>query len=327
MTDASADPAPAPEDQRIEPGRAKRAVWPWVLLGIVLSFTLGVIGSPWLEMQVRSHLPEGFAVAPLHGQDKRVEGLRIRIEELESGLEKIRQQDGMRTRNETELAPSDLIERLRQVEIELETQRATDENAEAGMRRLMAELQQLQGQSVHGDARMQDLFILSVLRRMVETGRPVGAVASALSHRFRSRDAGAVDAILSWSDQPQTRRTLLARIPDLKTGMPASQETPSGGWWQQLRASLGGLVREHDPLASGTEQRVDNFQLASTALQNGDLGYAIANLEQERRSADVRQWLADARLLEAAEMALDRLEGVALADAARVAAEIPRIVE
>ncbi len=302
--------------------RPRRHIWPWVILGVVLSFTLGVIGSPWLETRVRSYLPQGSSQTWLQVRDSRVEGLRLRIEELEAKQRDVSAvEEALAAQMSAGSAPA-LAARVDALEATVEARQVGTRNVDSTLHQLEGEIRQLRDQAGGGDARMQDLFLLSVLRRIVESGRPLGDMEAILNARFRSRDASAVEALLTWSNQPQSRQTLAARITRLRETMPPRPEQAvRQGWWVQLKMGLGGLVRAHDPTQPDDVLDRDNFRLARTALHNGDLGYAIARLEKEQRSADVRQWLADARVLQAAELALDRLDSISLREAMQLAAE------
>lgn len=306
VTEPEATPA------RADRGRARRNIWPWVLLGVVFSFTVGVVGSPWLESRVRDYLPAALRDST-HGRDLRVEGLQLRIEDLEAQLR--REKAGMQP------GPQPALEaRVKALEGDRAERESAALDTDATVRQLAQEFGRIRAQLGGGSSQMHDLFMVSVLRRMVAAGRPLGALAPVLENRFRARDAAAVDALLAWSDQPQTRWTLASRIAGLQP--PAAAATPAaGGWWARLRARLGGLVRAHDPASPDSQELPDSFQTAADALRAGDLDYAIVTLEKERRSPDVRQWLADARVLQNAELGLDRLEGLCLTDAARAAAE------
>lgn len=309
------EPQPAPETMAAgddHASRARRNIWPWVLLGIVFSFTVGVIGSPWLESRVRGYLPATL-LDSTRSQDLRVEGLQLRIEDLEGQLR--REKAGMLPGPQPALAA-----RVRALEAGLADRDARAADADAALRQLASDFQQIRDQLGGGSGQMHDLFVVSMLRRMLAAGRPLGAVAPVLESRFRSRDAAAVDALLAWSDQPQTRWTLAARIAGLQQA-PVPDAPAASGWWARLKAQLGNLVRAHDPASADSQEQPDNFQTAADALRTGDLDYAIASLEKERRAPDVRQWLADARRLQAAELGLDRLEGLCLTEAASAVAE------
>ncbi len=302
------DGEPAPPDAN--PARpARRNIWPWVLLGVLASFTIGVLGSPWLESTIRGHLPLSAPIPAQTAEDSRFDAPDApdTLDALDARLRRL------------ETAPAaaipggeaELLARLEALEARAQSEGEAEAGVLANLQQLAAELQRARQAIDAGDAQVRDLFLLSLVRRMMAAGRPLDAVEPLLLERFRGRDAAAIEALAAWSRAPQTRETLAGRLPGLEEG-DANEAGADGNWWQRLKAGLGRLVRVHD--ASGPEglAPAERLAAAEVALRRNDLDLAIRRVEELPRSAMARQWARDARLLATAERALDRLDTAVL---------------
>jgi hypothetical protein len=183
-----------------------------------------------------------------------------------------------------------------------------DANLVARLDALAAEVARTSSAVVETDARTRDLFILSVARRMLESGRPLTPIEPAIADRFAKSDAAAVEALGAWSRAPQTRSTLKSRLEAIGD-LPSSEE--AGGWWERLKARLSGLVSVRGERVE-TADSAALMAEARTAMAAGDLELAVSALSGGDWSPAVRQWVADARILAAGEEALARLETDAL---------------
>jgi hypothetical protein len=111
---------------------------------------------------------------------------------------------------------------------------------------------------------------------------------------------------------------------------PSLTESSAGGWWERLKASLSGLVRVKGEEAREAVSPEEVVAETQAALVGGDPLLAAERIER-LGTADAKQWAADARLLQEAKQALDRLEGLAiqaaLADvqAAALPAQLPPV--
>ncbi len=163
----------------------------------------------------------------------------------------------------------------------------------------------------------RDLLLLAAARRFVAVGRPLGVLADALAARFGAAEPGAVEALRGWTTAPVSAPLLGRRLAELARP-DAADDLPSDlGWWERLQARLSRLVTVREPARVGGQPAA----LAAAALAAGDTALAVTLLESGTPSPPLRQWLADARRLAAAEAALDRLEmrvfGASLAIAAQ----------
>jgi hypothetical protein len=289
--------------------RQKRArpFWPWIIAGLLLAFVLGLLGSPLFERELRGQLPPQLQSESAAPADPRVGELVARVDRLE----------GMAGRGVA--APplpvdgAGLGARLQSVETRAIAAETNDLNLAARLDALAAEVARTNTAVVETDLRTRDLFLLAVARRMLEAGRPLTPIERALENRFREADGAAVDALAAWTAAPQTQRTLKDRLKALQE-MPEAADTRS--WWDRLTARLAGLVTVRGQTAETVADMDALLARARAAMEAGDTNLAVAALDQGDGQGDlppaVRQWLADARILVAAEDALGRLETNAL---------------
>lgn len=287
-----------------------RALWPWIISGLLFAFVVGMVGSPLFEREVRSTLPGALQVEAPTAADPRLDALAERVALLEAaqaragGAVPVRP-DGA---GDPPIDAAGLSLRLQAVESRAIASETNDANLMARLDALAAEVARTSSAVVETDARTRDLFLLSVARRMVEAGRPLTPIEGAIDERFRTQDGAAVEALSAWSAAPQTRRTLLGRLETIGT-MPT--EADQASWWDRLKARLSGLVT----VRGAAEGRADSGALmaqARTAMGSGDVALAVSALEAGTWPPVVSQWVQDARTLLAAEEALGRLEANAL---------------
>ena len=281
-----------------------RAVWPWVVSGLLFAFALGLVGSPLFERELRSTLPQALQSEAPARPDPRVDLLAERVARLEA--ERARPQAGLPVQ-----APADaegLGLRLQAVESRAIAAETNDANLMARLDALAAEVARTSSAVVETDARTRDLFLLAVARRMVEAGRPLTPIESVIEGRFRTGDGAAVEALAAWSSAPQTRRTLQGRLETIGD-LPAPAE--AGSWWDRLKARLSGLVTVRGE-GTGTADNQALMAQARAAMAAGDVALAVSALGEGDWPPAVRQWVEDARILLAAEEALGRLEANAL---------------
>lgn len=307
---------------RGSPGK-ERSLWPWLIAGLLLALLLGMIASPWFERQVRSQMPEALQPEPLVAQDPRVDGLQSRLEKLEA-------RPPVAPQSITGTAPSDAIvplaSRIAALEAQAAALQSTDATMASRLEQLAVDLQRTSGAAEAGDRQVRDLFLVSVARRMVESGRPLGPVLAALSARFSAQDAAAIDSLMRWSSVPHTRETLAARLKTMDaTADVAAGAADAPGFWGRIMMRISGLVTVRDGTGPGPVES-DGLAAARDALEGGDVALAAAGLQRAPASASRDAWLADAKALIAAEAALDRLEAMLLdaasADASALASAI-----
>ena len=287
--------------------RGARPIWPWLISAGLLAFALGLIGSPVFERAARSHLPAELRSESVPAPDPRVGGLTERVERLEVL--------GARPASLPAQAPAADVTA---VDSRIATLEMRMGEVLAAMNALAADQQRTSSALAMEDARLRDLFLLGVTRRMLEAGRPLTQLEPALEARYRATDSASLDALLAWSRSPQSRHSLQLRLQtlaDVQAASPASQN-----WWDRLKARLGSLVTVRTE--GGTKPLDFNAHIrnAREAMAAGDVTLAIAALRPLPQTADTRQWLGDAQLLLEADTALSRLEAAAINEAAAEAA-------
>jgi len=302
-------------------GQKARSIWPWMIGAGLLLLIMGMIGSPWFERQIRGQLPEALQAEQPIAQDPRVDALLARVERLEA-------QPSAGLVAPAAGQPENMVPifgRLAALEAQAAAFQSSDASMVARLEQLAMDLQRTSGNAEAGDRQVRDLFLVSVARRMVESGRPLGPVQSALSARFSAQDAAAIDSLERWSNVPQTRESLGARLETLGDAIVAPTHADAPGFWGRLMARMSGLVTVRDGTVAGPAQ-TDALAAARDALAGDDIALAATRLQAAPPSAMRDQWIADARALLAAEMALDRLETMLLdaaaADAAALASAI-----
>ncbi len=307
------------------PSRSERSLWPWLIAAVFLALLLGMVASPWFERQVRGQMPEALRSDPAVVRDPRVDILLSRVERLEAqssvGLAVV-----PGTAVAEDMAP--ITGRIAALEAQAAAFQSIDANIAARLEQIAIDLQRTSGVAEAGDRQVRDLFMVTVARRMLESGRPLGPVQSVLSARFSAQDTAAIDSLARWSAVPQTRETLAARLETLDSGDGATTPpTQSQGFWARLMSRLSGLVTVRDGTVAEPVE-TDAVAAAREALASGDIALAVARLQRAPPSAVRDQWMADARVLAAAEAALDRLETMLLdAASADASALAPAIVQ
>lgn len=315
MPEPGPDPFPRSADEldrngysRAHPARPprqpRRNIWPWLISALLASFIIGLLGSPWIEAEVRQHLPEAVRPQASPAQTAELLALEGRLARLESRPEL------------PEALPAGAVappaDRIAALEAAAAERQKTDAELSAQLQALAADLDRVSDRALAGDERVRDLFLLGVMRRMVTSGRPLTPVEEIVAARFRTLDGAAVDALAAWSREPQTRRTLAARLPELGRAGAQADVQAAGNWWDRLKAGLSTLVTVRKPAGEQAPGSVEVVQAAAAALRNDDLELAISEIASGPQSTATRQWERDARLLLAAELALDRLDGLAL---------------
>ncbi len=301
MPETGLDPFPQGRPVRPAP-QPRRNIWPWLIAGLLASFSIGILGSPWIEAEVRSKLPEAVQPPKPVAQTAEMQALEVRMARIES-------------QPATKAGDLATAERIAALEAATAARQEADAQLSTQLQALASDLDRLSDQATAGDERIRDLFLLMVMRRMVEAGRPLTAIEETVSARFRARDGAAVDALGAWSREPQTRRTLAARLPDLgKAGAQADAQA-AGNWWERLKAGFSGLITVRRPAGEQAPGSLEVVRAAFAALRDGDLELAISEMASGPQSPATRQWLRDARLLLDAEAALNRLDSLALAAA------------
>ncbi len=266
---------------------------PWLLLALLFAFTLGMLGSSWFESTIRGSVPVL--------EDKSAKAEAARINAIEARVSEMERQSALPSPD----IPPGLGNRLSALESREDASPSGE--LRARVEALSAEIGRTSASIEAGDAQLKDLFLLAVLRRMVEAGRPIGPIEKLVVDRFSVEDASAVEAILAWSAAPQTEETLAARLIAIDAKTVAAKET---GWWARFRKTLSGLVTVRDESASPSSEQA--LVAAQQAMVTRDIDLAVSELQRAPINRAERQWIADAALLRGAQDALFRLENAVL---------------
>lgn len=279
------------------PVQSRRRIWPWVTAALLFAFILGLLGSPWLEHQVRSRLP-GALPDQIAAESARIDALEQRLAGLESAP----------SVPAPSQLPAPIDARLGALESHATAYESTEGELLARVDALAAQVEQTSGAVAKGDAQLRDLFLLAVTRRMFEAGRPLGPSGTLLSNRYKAEDAAAVEALQAWSAAPQSRESLAARLRLLSAT--ADETANAGNLWDRIKAGLSRLATVRDD--SAAPDSAGALAAAQRAIADDDIGLAVAALGRAPMNAAARQWVADANLLAQGETALLRLENRAL---------------
>ncbi|MGL6042614.1 MAG: hypothetical protein ACRC1J_01705, partial [Sandaracinobacteroides sp.] len=184
---------------------------PWAISGLLFAFLLGMLASPWFETQVRGTIPGALAAGQRVEADPRIEDILARLQVLEARA-------GKPDRPIAAIAAPqpDFVRRLEILEALAESGREQDSAVQSRIDGLTAGLAQTGEAVAEGDARIRDLFLLAVARRMLEAGRPLTPLQASLDGRFRQNEVVSLDALRAWSLAPQTKRTLEGRLDSLE---------------------------------------------------------------------------------------------------------------
>lgn len=295
--------------QPVGPQPAPRSVLPWALAAALFAFAAGIIANPWFEEAVRGRLP--FVPAQNAVVDPATAALAARLEALEA-----------RAPAASAEAPVEAAERLARTEARVDSSTGQIERDAQRIDSLTGQVSQLAARLAVEEAREANLItaiqgtadraeaMLSVLllRRAVEGGRPLDALLPVIRRLFEPRHGDAVAALAALSAAPVTRAGLASNLGGLAEQAQADNRP---NWWQAL-------MNRVQTVFSGENAGSSPVVQARAAVARGDLDAAVAVLRASpATSADpaVRDWLAAAQRLRAAEAALAELEGAALVTA------------
>lgn len=309
----------------VQPLAPARSPWLWIALAIVLALLLGMLANPWFERQLRGVMPDALQDQLPKAQladEERIRAMQARIDALEAGAlaRPAPPEPGAAAPSAApgpeavdRPAPSDA--RLAAVEAALDRLAAADVGTAERLDRLAADLAAATGGSRQLIDGVRELLLLSATRRLFDSGRTLGPLVPALEQRFALADPDAVAALSAWNSAPVTRQSLATRL-----AARADEAAPADGWWARVGARLASLVAVRPPDAVPAR----SLAQARAALSAGDLDAARAEMAAAPATIEGKSWLADARRLADAEIALARLEQAAASSVATVATAPPQ---
>jgi uncharacterized coiled-coil protein SlyX len=274
----------------------RQGMFAWALAAGLFVFAAGLLANPWFETAILSRLPFAATVAQPAAGLRAAPALEARLAQLERQLA------------DADAAPTSRmpVERLARTEAKIET--STDQIARESDRidRLSGQVAGLAGRfdadraraeiainaALTAANRAEAMLTLLLVRRAVESGRPLGTLDPALRRGFEARYPGAVKAVATLGMSPVSVATLQRDFNRLRP-LIGVQATPMAqairqSWWQILADSLSSAVSK--PLASGAMRPADR---AAQALARGDPISASAAIRQlpTPRQAAVSAWL------------------------------------
>jgi hypothetical protein len=282
----------------------RRSILPWVVAGGLFVFVAGMIANPWFESSVRGRLP--FAQGKVVADTGELAAINDRLARIEGAAQVT--------------SPVVQTERLARTEAQIET--STDQLAREASRidKLTSEVAslsaKLEGEQARGEAaaasaqaaaeRAEAMLTLLLVRRAVDSGRPLGALEPPLRRSFEQRYPDAIKAITTLGSAPVTLTSLQR---DLKAMTPALSGRPAAGakvsWWDALTGTISAAVA---PSPAGAAQ--GPIDAANALLARGDVVGAAAQLRRlpGPRPAALTNWLAAAERWQAGSAALATLE-------------------
>lgn len=280
----SAPPAPQPVE------RPRRAVFPWLLALVAVAFALGIVANPWFERTVRSRLP-----GMMRGATDEA-AIEVRLNEQERMIAALRQRGETAPPSAPRAAaalPDDASQaaRIDALVAEVAELRA---RAEANSGRIDAAV----AGAAEGAAQARTVLLVTAVRRMIDSGQPIGVLEPVLRHSFADRP-DLVEAIAALGTAPTAPERLRASFARLHA---QAEDVRDGGWWESLRSGLANIVAVRRADAAGMEA---NWRAAEARLAAGDVGGAAAIAV---RLPGTAAWLADARRYLNGQRALAQLE-------------------
>lgn len=202
-----------------------------------------------------------------------------------------------------------------------ETEAATAA-ALAALRNDLASAGVTSGAVAAATSEVRDIFLVLALRRFLDRGRPLGAFDPLLRQQFETREPSAVAALLAWSSAPLGRAALAGQLAALDGAAEARAAGPGAaaeGFWARLWRRVAGVVE----VRQGAEEAAAPLVRARARIAEGDLPAAIALVAAAPETPERARWLDDARRLQAAEDALERIELLVVQSAAAQSAAVP----
>ncbi len=293
----------------VTPARS-RPVLPWVLAAALLTFALGLIANPWFEHNIRARLP--FAVAAVAATDEgQIAALNAKLAALEA-------------RAPPAAAATMPAERLARTEARVDSTGDQLARDAARIDQLTRDIAALRG-SVEANGtriaaineataeaadRAQGVLVVQLVRRAIDSGRPIGPLDAALRQSFEARYPAAVQAVTALGAAPVTPQALRRDLDALRFPVAAGKAgTARGGktWFDSLSDAVSGIFAA-EPASTGGAPVVAPADSASTALARGDLAAAAAQVRRMPASPQATAWATAADRLRAGTEALAMLE-------------------
>ena len=157
-------------------------------------------------------------------------------------------------------------------------------------------------------SRAEQLLIAAAVRRAIERGQPLGPLEAQLRLRFGEGHGEAVSAIVRAAAEPVTLGDLRLA---LDTISPRLLIGDGDSMWTWVRRFVGDLVviRAAD---SPSPRASDRLRRARTALEEGQVEAALAEIAHMPGAANAESWVSAARRYNDARQGLSDIERAAL---------------
>ncbi len=303
----------------------------WAISLFLAIFIVGLLGSPWLEAQLRGALP-GFNALPGSPArlDDRQDAADRRIRALEQQMAALKAAPKANA-GVAAAADSTELARLEERLANLGTLRTQDDQRidylTAEVARVATRVDETQrntnasiAAAASGAERAQAVLLITTVRRALETGQPLGALEASLRQTFDTAPPATLDAVQRLAQTPASLPLLQQQLTRLAPALAVQTDSNSSqtGLWAQMQSALSDMVVLR---RSDTTRAPDTASLLTRAegrLERGDVAGAITVVRQmpiavQRRAGN---WLAAAQRHVAGMKALADLEQIALAPAA-----------
>ena len=158
-------------------------------------------------------------------------------------------------------------------------------------------------------ARADGLLLIYAVRRTIDKGAPLGALAEQLRLRFGATQPQSVAAVLSAGQAPVTIDALKTELRGLAPVLLTGNRDDST--WATVKRELSELFvlrKENGPSLAPNERLIR----AEALVDAGKLDLAVAEVSALPGASIAQSWMARAKRFSDARKALDRLEQVAI---------------
>ena len=158
-------------------------------------------------------------------------------------------------------------------------------------------------------ARADGLLLIYAVRRTIDKGAPLGALAEQLRLRFGATQPQSVAAVLSAGQAPVTADTLKTELRGLAPVLLTGNRDDSN--WATVKRELSELFvlrKENGPSLAPNERLIR----AEALVDAGKLDLAVTEVAALPGASIAQSWIARAKRFSDARKALDRLEQVAI---------------
>ncbi len=179
------------------------------------------------------------------------------------------------------------------------------EQIEDRLERVETTTERVEGSAGRADA----LLVAFAARRAVDRGVVLGYLEPLLLDRFGQTHPRAVATIITSSHSPVRLNSLVDQYRDLGPELRSSAAREGG--WTQFKRELGSLIqiRRSDRPSTAPDAR---YLRAMSALENGEVGIALAETMRLPGASNAQPWIRQARQYVAVHRALDEIESGAL---------------